>query len=99
MLEYVTATAETRWKKWLSVAMGNFSDFFVGRPKSIVRVCWKCLAESPVKRSFNSHPQESFNRVWWEARDIESEWTMFRALIVEVADQCCGRKVVAIAKP
>jgi len=26
-----------------------------GRPKHIVRVCWECLAESPVRRSFKSH--------------------------------------------
>ena len=34
-----------------------------GRPKRIVRVCWEHLAESPVRRSFNSHLRQSFNHV------------------------------------
>lgn len=29
-----------------------------------------------------------------EARDIESEWAMYHAAIVEAADQTCGHKVV-----
>ncbi|TWW77644.1 hypothetical protein D4764_12G0010340 [Takifugu flavidus] len=58
-----------------------------GRPKRIVRVFWERLAESPVRRSINSHLQESFDRVLGEAGDIESEWTMFRASIVEGADR------------
>ena len=33
-----------------------------------------------------------------EAGDIESEWAMFRASIVEVADRCCGRKVVGACR-
>ncbi|TWW57328.1 hypothetical protein D4764_07G0000470 [Takifugu flavidus] len=53
------------------------------RPKCIVRVCWECLAESPVRRSFNSHLRESFNHVPGEAGDIESKWTVFCASIVE----------------
>ncbi|TWW78160.1 R2DM Retrovirus-related Pol polyprotein from type II retrotransposable element [Takifugu flavidus] len=65
-----------------------------GRPKCIVRVCWERLAESPVRRSFNSHLRESFDHIPGEAADTESEWTMFHASIVEVADRCCGRKVV-----
>ncbi|TWW81631.1 hypothetical protein D4764_01G0014460 [Takifugu flavidus] len=69
-----------------------------GRPKRIVRVCWERLAESPVRRSFNSHLRESFDHVPGEAGDIESEWTMFRASIVEVADRCCGRKVVGACR-
>ncbi|TWW80933.1 hypothetical protein D4764_01G0007480 [Takifugu flavidus] len=54
-----------------------------GRPKRVVRVCWERLAESPVRRSFNSRLRESFDHVPGEAGDIESEWTMFRASIVE----------------
>ncbi|TWW81730.1 R2DM Retrovirus-related Pol polyprotein from type II retrotransposable element [Takifugu flavidus] len=53
-----------------------------GRPKCVVRVCWERLAESPVRRSFNSRLRESFDHVPGEAGDIESEWTMFRASIV-----------------
>ncbi|TWW67395.1 hypothetical protein D4764_02G0004360, partial [Takifugu flavidus] len=49
---------------------------------------------SPVRRSFNSHLWESFDQVPGKAGDIESEWTMFCASIVEAADRRCGRKVV-----
>ncbi|TWW62709.1 hypothetical protein D4764_04G0013560 [Takifugu flavidus] len=76
------------WLRW----WGRMPDR-PGRPKRIVRVCWECLAESPVRRSFNSHLQESLDHVPGEAGDIESEWTIFRASIVEAADRCCGRKV------
>ncbi|TWW59255.1 hypothetical protein D4764_06G0007850 [Takifugu flavidus] len=69
-----------------------------GRPKRVVRVCWERLAESPVRRSFNSRLRESFDHVPGEAGDIESEWTMFRASIVEAADRCCGRKVVGACR-
>ncbi|TWW73383.1 hypothetical protein D4764_15G0007770 [Takifugu flavidus] len=61
-------------------------------------VCWERLAESPVRRSFNSHLWESFKHVLGEVGDIESEWTMFRASIVEAADRCCGRKVVGACR-
>ncbi|TWW61080.1 hypothetical protein D4764_05G0011700 [Takifugu flavidus] len=60
-----------------------------GRPKPVGRVCWERLAESPVRRSFNSHLRE---------RDIESEWTMFRASFDETADRCCGRKVEPVGQ-
>ncbi|TWW78139.1 R2 Retrovirus-related Pol polyprotein from type I retrotransposable element [Takifugu flavidus] len=69
-----------------------------GRPKRVVRVCWERLAESPVRRSFNSRLRESFDHVPGEAGDIESEWTMFRASIVEAADRCCGFKVVGACR-
>ncbi|TWW77426.1 hypothetical protein D4764_12G0008160 [Takifugu flavidus] len=77
------------WLRW----WGRMPDR-PGRPKCIVRVCWERLAESPVRRSFNSHLWESFDHVPGEAGDIESEWTVFRASIVEAADWCCDRKVV-----
>ncbi|TWW77398.1 R2DM Retrovirus-related Pol polyprotein from type II retrotransposable element [Takifugu flavidus] len=67
-------------------------------PKRVVRVCWERLAESPVRRSFNSRLRESFDHVPGEAGDIESEWTVFRASIVEAADRCCGRKVVGACR-
>ena len=69
-----------------------------GRPKRIVRVCWERLAESPVRESFNSHLRESFDHVPGEAGDMESEWAMFRASIVEAADRSCGRKVVGACR-
>ncbi|TKS65417.1 Craniofacial development protein 2 p97 bucentaur protein [Collichthys lucidus] len=69
-----------------------------GRPKRSVRVCWERLAESPVRKSFNSHLRESFAHVPGEAGDIESEWTLFRSSIVEAADRSCGRKVVGACR-
>nr|XP_049610760.1 uncharacterized protein LOC125988936 isoform X1 [Syngnathus scovelli] len=69
-----------------------------GRPKRSVRVCWERLAESPVRKSFNSHLRQSFSHVPGEAGDIESEWTMFRTSIVEAADRSCGRKVVGACR-
>ncbi|TWW67235.1 hypothetical protein D4764_02G0002760 [Takifugu flavidus] len=67
------------WLRW----WGRMPDR-PGRPKRVVRVCWERLAESPVRRSFNSRLRESFDHVPGEAGDIESEWTMFRASIVGV---------------
>ncbi|TWW68222.1 hypothetical protein D4764_19G0000200 [Takifugu flavidus] len=81
------------WLRW----WGRMTDR-PGRPKRVVRVCWERLAESPVRRSFNSRLRESFEHVPGEAGDIESEWTMFRASIVEAADRCCGRKVVGACR-
>ncbi|TKS65493.1 LINE-1 reverse transcriptase -like protein [Collichthys lucidus] len=69
-----------------------------GRPRRSVRVCWERLAESPVRKSFNSHLRESFSHVPGEAGDIESEWTLFRSSIVEAADRSCGRKVVGACR-
>ncbi|TWW62932.1 hypothetical protein D4764_04G0015790, partial [Takifugu flavidus] len=81
------------WLRW----WGRMPDR-PGRPKRVVRVCWERLAESPVRRSFNSRLRESFDHVPGEAGDIESEWTVFRASIVEAADRCCGRKVVGACR-
>ncbi|KAI3374595.1 hypothetical protein L3Q82_021173 [Scortum barcoo] len=65
-----------------------------GRPKRIVRVCWERLAEPSVREVFNSHLRKSFSQIPREAGDIESEWTMFSASIVDVhAVRSCGRKV------
>uniref|UniRef100_A0A3B5Q1D6 Endonuclease/exonuclease/phosphatase domain-containing protein n=1 Tax=Xiphophorus maculatus TaxID=8083 RepID=A0A3B5Q1D6_XIPMA len=69
-----------------------------GRPKRVVRVCWECLAESPVRRSFNSHLRQNFEHVPGEVGDMDSEWTMFRDSIVEAADRSCGRKVVGACR-
>ncbi|KAI3357939.1 hypothetical protein L3Q82_016326 [Scortum barcoo] len=64
-----------------------------GRPKRIVRVCWERLAEPSVREVFNSHLRKSFSQIPREAGDIESEWTMFSASIVDAAVRSCGRKV------
>ena len=69
-----------------------------GKPKRIMRVCWEHLAESPVRRSFNSHLWQNFNHVPGEVGDIESEWAVFRASIVKVADRSCGSKVVGACR-
>ncbi|KAK7877033.1 hypothetical protein WMY93_032251 [Mugilogobius chulae] len=58
-----------------------------------MRVCWERLAESSVSRAFNSHLRESFSQLPGETGDIESEWTMFSASIVNAAAKSCGRKV------
>lgn len=58
-----------------------------GRPKPVVRVCREHLAESPIRRSFNSHLRAKFDHVPGEAEGIDSEWVLFRAFIVEVAGQ------------
>ncbi len=63
-----------------------------GRPKRIVSVCWECLAEPCVRGIFNSHIRESFDQIPREAGDIESEWTMFSASIVDAAVRSCGCK-------
>ncbi|KAI3360800.1 hypothetical protein L3Q82_013034 [Scortum barcoo] len=54
-----------------------------GRPKRIVRVCWERLAEPSVREVFNSHLRKNFSQIPREAGDIESEWTMFSASIVD----------------
>ncbi|KAI3365754.1 hypothetical protein L3Q82_000767 [Scortum barcoo] len=63
-----------------------------GRPKRIVRVCWERLAEPSVREVFNSHLRKSFSQIPREAGDIESEWTMFSASIVDAgSSKLCGR--------
>lgn len=69
-----------------------------GRPKLIVRVCWEHLAEYPVSKNFNSHLWQSFAHDLGEAGDMESEWTMFHASIVEAAHRSCGSKVVCACR-
>ncbi|KAI3377047.1 hypothetical protein L3Q82_000049 [Scortum barcoo] len=61
-----------------------------GRPKRIVRVCWERLAEPSVREVFNSHLRKSFSQIPREAGDIESEWTMFSASIVDSL-QCSSK--------
>ncbi|KAI3368534.1 hypothetical protein L3Q82_025543 [Scortum barcoo] len=63
-----------------------------GRPKRIVRVCWERLAEEPVQMVFNSNLRQSFNCIPRVAGDMESEWALFRAAIVEAATMSCGCK-------
>uniref|UniRef100_A0A3B3S8K7 Reverse transcriptase domain-containing protein n=1 Tax=Paramormyrops kingsleyae TaxID=1676925 RepID=A0A3B3S8K7_9TELE len=69
-----------------------------GRPKRVVRVCWECLAEAPVRRSFNSHLRQNSNCIPGEVGDIESEWTLFWTSIVEAAIRSCGCRVVGASR-
>ncbi|KAI3358712.1 hypothetical protein L3Q82_015123 [Scortum barcoo] len=75
-----------------------------GRPKRIVRVCWERLAEPSVREVFNSHLRKSFSQIPREAGDIESEWTMFSASIVDAWFEVVDARslvpvVVAIPEP
>lgn len=76
------------WIRWRGRRLDG-----LGRPKRTVRVCWERLAESPVRKIFNSHLRQSYDQIPREAGDIESEWTMFSTSIVEAAARSCGRKV------
>lgn len=58
------------------------------RPKCIASLCWEHLAEDPVQVIFNSHLLHSKG-----IGDIEPEWAMFQASIIEAAIQSYSRKV------
>ncbi|KAL0153242.1 hypothetical protein M9458_051417, partial [Cirrhinus mrigala] len=76
------------WIRWRGRKLDR-----LGRPKRTVRVCWESLAEPPVREVFNSHLRQSFNQIPREDGDIESEWTMFSASIVNAAGWSCGCRV------
>ncbi|KAK9542006.1 hypothetical protein VZT92_002010 [Zoarces viviparus] len=69
-----------------------------GKPKRVVRVNWECLAEDPVWEVFNSHLRENFSHIPREVGDTETEWTMFKASIVDAAARSCGRKVIGACR-
>ncbi len=77
------------WIRW----RGRLPDR-PGKPKCVVRVNWECLAEPPVRGVFNSHLWKNFLCILGEVGDVESEWAMFKASIVEVAARSCAQKVV-----
>ncbi|TWW80691.1 hypothetical protein D4764_01G0005060 [Takifugu flavidus] len=79
-----------------ALGRGSMIDFVV--VSSDLRPHVLDTQRAPVRRSFNSRLRESFDPVPGEAGDIESEWTMFCASIVEAADRCCGRKVVGACR-
>uniref|UniRef100_A0A8C2ZPF1 Reverse transcriptase domain-containing protein n=1 Tax=Cyclopterus lumpus TaxID=8103 RepID=A0A8C2ZPF1_CYCLU len=68
-----------------------------GKPKR-VRVNWERLAEDPVREVFNSHLRKNFSQIPREAGDMESEWTLFKASIVDAAARGCGRKVIGACR-
>ncbi|XP_049457564.1 craniofacial development protein 2-like [Epinephelus fuscoguttatus] len=69
-----------------------------GKPKCVVRVNWKCLAEDPVCGVFNSHLRENFSCIPGEVGDMESEWAMLKVSIVEATARSCGQKVVGACR-
>ncbi|KAI3371455.1 hypothetical protein L3Q82_024056 [Scortum barcoo] len=81
------------WIRW----RGRMPDR-PGRPKRIVRVCWERLAEEPVQMVFNSHLQQSFDCIPRVVADMESEWALFCATIVEVAAMSCGRRAAGASR-
>ncbi|KAI3373777.1 hypothetical protein L3Q82_022366 [Scortum barcoo] len=77
-----------------------------GRPKRIVRVCWERVWPSPLSgRSSTPTSGRASHRFRGRLEDIESEWTMFSASIVdarqfEVVDaRSLVPVVVAIPEP
>ncbi|KAI3356768.1 hypothetical protein L3Q82_003449 [Scortum barcoo] len=71
------------------------------RPEVDDRLCCRFISSSDLRpyvldtlgEVFNSHLRKSFSQIPREAGDIESEWTMFSASIVDAAVRSCGRKV------
>lgn len=47
-----------------------------------------------MRKDFNSHLWKNFCCILGEILDVEFEWTMFRASIVEAATKSCGLKAV-----
>jgi len=63
-----------------------------------VRVNWERLVEAPVCEVFNSHFQKNFSCIPGEVGDMEPEWAMFRASIVEAAARVCGQMAVGACR-
>jgi len=68
-----------------------------GKPKRVVRVNWECLVEDPVWEVFNSHLWMNFSHIPREVGDMQSEWTMFKASIVEATNRSCGGRSPVVA--
>lgn len=49
------------------------------------------MAEAPVRKVFNFHLWKNFSGILGEGGDMESERTMFKTSIVEVAARSCVR--------
>jgi hypothetical protein len=69
-----------------------------GKPKRVVRVNWERLVEDPVREVFNSHLRKDFSHIPREVGDMESEWIMFKASIVDAAARSCGQKVIGACR-
>lgn len=61
-----------------------------GKPECVVSMKWERLAEVAVQEGLASRFHwDSFPFVLGEAEEIESEWAMFKASIVEAAVYMC----------
>jgi len=69
-----------------------------GKPKRVVRVNWEPLVETPVHEVFNSHLRKNISCIPGEVGDMEPEWAMFRASIVDAAARSCGQKAVGACR-
>ncbi|KAI3368223.1 hypothetical protein L3Q82_007817 [Scortum barcoo] len=90
MIDFVVVSSDlrpyvldTRVKRGAELSTDQTCWTDLADPKHIVRVCWERLAEPSVREVFNSHLRKSFSQIPREAGDIESEWTMFSASIVD----------------
>ena len=54
--------------------------------------------EATVHRVFNSHLRKNFSCIPGEVGDMESEWAMFKASIIEAAARSCGQKAVGACR-
>ena len=81
------------WFRWRGKSLDR-----PGKPKRVVRVSWERLGEAPVREAFNSHLRRNFSSIPVEAGDIEPEWTMFKASIVEAAAVSCGHRVLGASR-
>jgi len=68
------------------------------KTKRVVCVNWERLVEAPVHGVFNSNLRKNFSCIPGEVGDMECEWAMFRASIVEVAAGSCGQKAVSACR-
>jgi len=80
------------WIRW----RGRLPDT-PGKPERVVRVNWECLLEAPDHEVFKSHLRKNFSFIPGEVGDMEPEWAMFRAFIVDAAARSCGQKAVMAA--
>ena len=74
-------------------------DFVVVSSDLRPHVKGTAVHQPPLGRvPFNAYHRESFNHVPGDAGNIEAKWAMVLASAVEVADRCCGHKVVGASR-
>jgi len=67
------------------------------KPRCTTRVKWECLADDGVREDFQARIRERQSCVPPVCDDIEIEWSLFRAAVVEAAISSCGLKRVGVA--